>query len=1382
MSKLELEIMQEINKPFSQNGYKISDGHFEIGRKLHCETYYFVKKFFQRKENCDKMADLLLEKLNIKFDKYPKTTLVGFGNYCGLLLSLLCEKENRFNYAILENDGSSFAFQAEPDLANDIIIILPITCTCSTYFRIKKYIEKYIKDRKSERVIVNKCVSIFLIIEEELNLKLNQELQELTELDIDQNTKELYTSYGWRQINVDTIHFFGSLSSVCSLLKLKVKLYLPEICPNCFPEQSGKELDTEKFLFSTHSFYETPNLIFNLPNFNYQNNAERGFNDAMGFKENNKNPHLYGNIVINDNSYLNFVRGNIFYTNNKDAILNFFNDRLLQKLDDGDEVLFITADIKYSSFFLEDLTKAPVLQNKKVTILRYQPFNEFVDNFISTYSESFKGNTKVIYFEDVISGGRTFKLISDYIKHSKKGPGNKTGFHLLLTLIDRTSNFTKDEILRKLSSGFGNDDDFIHFFKLHVPIIGAAHLGDPLKEKYNMLKRLISECHLDALKVVVTRDIQVNRPRSLSELEVMTEDYNARLYIPLNTTNRDVYLFYHRFFTRQKLNYVKLFLTHEINSELSFPEYKEASINLIDRLFERIKNPIDEIFISEKSDDPNIDLNLRRPDFEKHVIKNIIISILSKPPFTYYEEIYKSVFNYSVKQLKLYDRVDKNSGHHKMNAKGFIQLRTLIKRSVELNSNYIISYQFLSSIKNDYLDVDINKYIQKYKSEYHALTEREGEYGKVLKTNLEYQYIQLISYNYFLLFCFKTLISRNPGKSIKLEELINSQSLLPETMPYLKSDDDSEVLKQLWRSPYYLFNRIVKAENIYLLNELKELHKEQVLSYRNRKDHGERDIYGSMPKISNLRTYYFVQKKNDIIINNARKLVNKTASSSKTGRQDIQNAVCSMLRVMNILLLEEDRKKDEEDKGRNDESKLNKEVRSILDAALEILKPGIKEGKLKYAFFIEYKESMDEDSYTLYPVFSKEDNVSDYDSFLIKLSKDGLIYKALYGLTDTIDGANPQTLLFAGKLPDGSIHSFQENYYAASGSSENGSYNNISTEYLKNPSEERLKEKALRFEELFKNDYWNEETRMGLKILDNSNMTLIFRLSNLIPPSKNDKDYRLKGQAVLVITNTAETTKENFLSFMNIEKIRLLLLIKEELLEYLQKQFDNDAFIEVLENRKQAIYQRKLQHGLTRYLEIQNKLFEEVIHERDKEKIKKARVLYDIVKKAIQGQINFKYNFQTDNWAENYKGEDLLTRMGYIFECPHLGNGEIPFTDILCTGFDTDHNIAMHPIILDVVIPEIITNMKKCSSRLKKGCLKVTYDKEENHMIFENDIRTVYLNGNNDKIYGGLDMCRNIIKKLNYKAFISELVKTQGIYITVINLNHATNASKNIDN
>lgn len=1362
---MEKEIISKINTLFSDGGYKITGGHFEIGRKLHSENYYFIRNFFQDTQNCIRLAALLAKKLE-KIQTDSKTTLVGFGNYAAMMLSAFCESNDKYNYAILESEANTYAFQLEPELKEHIVIVLPVTCSGATYFKLKKYIESYLLEHgQKDKNIKKDFLNVFTIIDKELATFLKDDLQDIAKLPT-QDKVQLYHSMGWKSASKDEINFELGQVKAYSLILLESILHLPEKCESCFPDISGKMPVDEKFLFSTNANFGTPNLIFNQPRFSFSKTEQFEFNKVMGFGGSRGNPHLFGNIRVSNNSYQNFVQGNIFYNNNKESILDFFSERLSKRLDDVDEVVFVSHDTKYNSLFLEDISRSDALKEKKVTILRYKPSYEFVDNFITLYSRIFNQNTKIIYFEDVLSGAWTFKITSDYIKYAKQDKSKNTGFDMVLTLVDRTSNFTEDEILRKLSKGVANHDDIISYFKLNVPIFINV-LEDPLQEKYNMLHQLIKECHLDSLRMIVARDIQKNRPKKLKEIIKDSSAKQQGLYIPLTNADSDVLLFYSKFFNEEILDYVRLYLVHEINFELSLKvDAREA--DLITQLFNELKNPLDMLLMSHEQSDYG---HLRQIDFEQKLLRNIIVSILTKPPFIYYEEVYRATFNYCIKDLEKIEKKSTRSGN-RISVDEFIKLKNAVKRSIDVNSNYIISERFLENLKRDYQQEQVQHYSHRYRERYLEIKSDNKALDRILKNNIRYKYKELVSYNYFLLYSFKKLLYKNPGRSIRLEELLNSQKLSPN--PPETELNGKEGLVRLWQSSYHLFHRIIKAENISILKDLKELHLQQ-----KKRDNIGLDIYKEKAKTSKLRRYYFEDRRNDIIINNARNFIGKSQTRDAINAQEIKDSVCSMLRLMNVLKREDKSQIADNNQTTPGQSKLNHDARKILDEVINIFQPGEKRGNLNYAFFIEYKEP-NELTYNLYPILSLDASLNE-DHLSIKLDKNGLIYQSLYGLVDTFDSTNPQTLLFAGKFADGSVYSFQDEYF--SDNNYVSSTRKRGVDYL-NATNYELDNAKLKFSEMYNRDCYNDETQTGLRILKKSNMTLVFRLSNLDKPNSVHLGAKLKGQAVLVVTNTDETTLENYLNFMNIEKIRLLLLIKEDLLAYLQKLFDNDAFIEILENKKKELYQKKLEHGINRYLEAQHRLFNQVLTSKKTEDNERNKVLFNIIKRAIKAQIKFKENIEHGNddnvGAKPVLVSEILDIMRYIFESGDLGNDPIPFVSVTCEGFSEIKEIEMHESVLYIVIPEIIINMKKYSSRLVQNGLEVIFSKQDNKIIFKNDVVAAKRGKNGNKSGGGVEMYKKVMETLKYEEFLCVIDNENNIYKAILNLNQKKNGNSDI--
>jgi len=304
------------------------------------------------------------------------------------------------------------------------------------------------------------------------------------------------------------------------------------------------------------------------------------------------------------------------------------------------------------------------------------------------------------------------------------------------------------------------------------------------------------------------------------------------------------------------------------------------------------------------------------------------------------------------------------------------------------------------------------------------------------------------------------------------------------------------------------------------------------------------------------------------------------------------------------------------------------------------------------------------------------------------------------------------------------------------------------------PTEEKMKhsisqsilayqqESKKSFAELYANDIFNSENGHGIKLLTDSNMSLVFRFSNFLPPSSPSNKYKIEGRAVLLITNSQKSNINNFLDFMSNEKIRLLLLIKEELLDYLQKQFDNDAFFDVIESRKKAVYQKHLRHGVGKYVANQIQLVENILNGHI---TMESYELFHIVTEAIRVQLKAT-KIENISDRKSIVKEDFIRNLRLIFESNLLGDRTIDFSELDISGLNFE-KIDSHPCIFDAVIPELVINMKKyCPRRGNKGLL-IKYVSAENQMIFKNII-----NGDlNVSDYGGgegINMCRFILDAL----------------------------------
>ncbi len=1374
IEKIKFDLEQE----FEAGGYKITNAHFENGLFLHSEQFYFAKRYFLNSGNCDDISELLVSKLE-KFKFSEPTTLIGFRSYTGLLLNKTVEslkkKGSDYNYAIIEHDKTSFIWQHLPDLKNNLVIILPITCTCSAYSTLREFVIKHLKNKpqyKNNPKVNKNFINVFLILEKSLKA---YESREIVINELDDDLSKIYSPFDWSKINNEQIVFTNKQKKYYfanPLIRLYSKMYLPELCPLCFP--LNEETSKEKPLFPTHANYETPNLIFEFPNFckettQQKETPKQTFFSTFHSDEELKKTHLYGHIIANESSYANYIRGNEFYLKNKDEILKFFNMKLSETLSSIAEVIFITASTNHNSNFLEDISTSESLKGKSVTILQFHPSKEFVDNFISLYSKDIqKKTTKIIYFDDVMSAGKTFKLVSDYIKHAKKSlkVTGRHGFDFVFTLVDRTPLYTRNEILKKIYSQRKNpkpEENFIAFFRLNVPIISASHLPNPLQEKIVALKNMIDQCHLDSLKMTIGREILKNEPRQLPELHTIKQEDNALEYFPFEKIERDfdeekknVYELYQPGLKKGLLDLLKLFLAHELNTELSdkkyqnktyFKKFKNAPgkfiAELIKAIKDKTKDDISNYFGLTESQINKFQI-YRKLDIEERIIDDTIVKILSRPPFIYYKNIYESIFHYCINELKeLYEPI-KNKRTD--NFEVFRKLKFYLRRSVELNSNFLVSLGFIQGFKQIYNDEKSKNIINYHNDSLRALKknkELKEDYRETAIRNVEYKKDQISSYFAHLFLYYKELMVKKPSISIKLEELINSKELLPEGI-YAPKNSVKE-LKNLITDQYFQFTGTLKAENVYLLSELKEIHKENVRKQIEESKFGNQIDFFDLDSI---RKFYFQDKRNNPKVLNAIKLVSKSRHNpnnakdigTKENYEDIINSVCQMLLTASTL------EKKQTDFGNTKKSYLNEEIKQILDSAIKIIQP-LNKPKLEYAFFVEFRKKTGDmpTSNYIYSLISSEE--SD-DSSTVELNEEGLVYNLLYGLFDDKDFQNEQTLLAGVNLSTGKTISFKNTYF----------YHPSGTKRLK----------SQKFSKLYENDIYSQETKKGMKFLGKSQMTLVLRLANMVAPNKIDNHYKLEGRAVLLITTTMESNTGNFVDFMSNEKIRLLLLIKEELLAYLQKQFDNDAFMEVFENKRNANYRDKLRHDLKETLGYLKSLFDNSRKNSDGNNKK----LFDLILASIKFQLLPDTTSELTDKSHKFTAKAILEIFRLVFDSVYIMDISIDLHKEVDTTKFNLKELKTNQFAFTLVVLEIITNMKKYCPRhssQNKG-LSISFDPQKNAMCFKNkhDYEPGVLNSKKDS--GGLSMCKDIMikSKLGYivddkteEDFIVEIIFTK---------------------
>ncbi len=1439
----------EFKRPINEDEIE----HFENGYYLHSSQYFFAKKYFQSSDRCDNLSKLLADKI-IELG-LTNLTLIGFRSYTGLLLSktqaLLSLSDNKVDYAIIEQKKEhEFTWQFIPDFSkinSNFLIILPITCTCSTYIRIRKYLRRQIEilnenykdgdfQKKMNWKVEDNFINVFLIQEEDIkdapkpiivNSITLSKLAEKEDRIINQTElklSKLYSGYNWDRIEEDAVYFKISNHNSRNyighpLIKLYSKLYLPEDCPLCFPGE-GK-LIAERNIFPTHNNFETPNLLFGFPTFGEETRFGNQikikadsiespnkllFNNLFAFNNLLGNSHLYGHINVNGSSYLHYVRGNAFYLQNKQHILNFFNiefERILlnttpqKKISD---IIFITSESKHNSTFLEEIATDRILSLKssdgisrfKVHILRFDSSNEFIDNFMSNYKNILSNESSIIiYFEEVISAGRTFKLISNYLKHYKLKKSNKKenseirihGFDYIFSIIDRTPFYTREELIKKLYSSINIYPEltFISFFKLNVPIVEVAHLGNPLKDNVVHLKNMLAESHLDSLKEKIGIELPLRIPVQLPEEDIVINRNVTLSYFPFEYPNEvistELFNIYGDVLLNGKLDLLKLYISHEINTILSV-SYKSVSqykgIEKEQIKYDLIKYINEEIWFKMHDKKENFftsefGMKGRVIEAEREIVHDTIIKILSRHPFTYYKDVYDSIFKYCLEQMEAL-----REGIGKCNGKiSFPQLRKYkfyTRRLVDLDSSYLISHDFIYLMKilfesddvshrNNILDLKIliEETIEKQMPI--KITDEESLLT-IRLNNLFYKHKQVTSFFIFLIYSCKESVFKNHYRSIKLEELINSDRLLPKQFSTLDNSVDSTLY--LLRDVYYQLTGMIKAENIYLLSELKNLHKRNFLKYLKAMEYLEiqkselnqielekliRKLKGDWPfeNAETIAKYYFKYKKNDPIILNANKFIGRSRFADINRYPDLQYhehiklAIAEMLQSATMLmpesLLAETHARNEN--IANDQSAdFIQELRHVVKSVVKILQHGIEsthiepgsvESKLKYALCFEYMDRSD--------IETEADNIfvlsSDETDTGAHLDKQGLIYNLLYGLKSFDKSKNA--------FPKYSNDELQSLLITIR---KNDSYFSFSDDYI------TLKEDVLSFNDMFKRDcnkHFNVKT--GLSVLNDASLCLFFRLSELDEKIISNEHFLLKGKAVLVVTNNEVPTTSNYLNFMSNEKVRLLLLLKEELLQFIQSKIASEVIPKSLRERIEAETKEVMGHMLDGYWTAMEYYLELPVLNSQEIKI------VEFIKTRIQAHLGSKVKIKHYDSSDypTYVRSDFEYAFTTLMQLPKLSN----FNYTLNHEYILDikvNNLKCHHLIFEQVFSELIINMRRATDNLTnlmttKQVLKVFW--EDNYIVFENRFApNPIVNSLDEKKNGGKTMCHDILKEL----------------------------------
>jgi hypothetical protein len=225
---------------------------------------------------------------------------------------------------------------------------------------------------------------------------------------------------------------------------------------------------------------------------------------------------------------------------------------------------------------------------------------------------------------------------------------------------------------------------------------------------------------------------------------------------------------------------------------------------------------------------------------------------------------------------------------------------------------------------------------------------------------------------------------------------------------------------------------------------------------------------------------------------------------------------------------------------------------------------------------------------------------------------------------------------------------------------------------------------------------------------------------------------------------------------MSNEKVRLLLLVKDEILNYIQKQFENDAFIGLLQGKKELQLRSNMEHMVADYF-----LAIEYLTEGKSSLEAKELRLVSFLQRTIHRHIkSMSYlDLNRSGIRENYTQVQLENLFHDILDLPGLARISIPPEERHLT-IRVDDNFTCHPVIIDQIFPELVINMWRNSIELEvKGDEALTHhftiEATSEHILFINDYNpSINTDPDTVKPNGGKQMCKELAKELHMEFLV----------------------------
>ena len=286
-------------------------------------------------------------------------------------------------------------------------------------------------------------------------------------INFDKNSKkdELVTIFNWESIDLK--------NKVISLresggIKVPQKYFIPlytiwefaENCTQCFP----KKVTDETCLIETGSASITPRLIFGMPKTRPSNKYGNNKLDLNGSL-------LYGNLKLKNNNYLYFTRTATIINkdnpldesnSNKQKIINWLK-QLKEKVFtniENEKIVLVTPASGSKSNFLDLVNEYVFEYTANCLVISLE--EDYIENAESLYSDGLYNVKKVIFVDDVLSTVKSFLEVNYIVKYIRKKIDGGGGIDYCISLINRMSYDSENNVLLKLIPLVNNEYTSLH--------------------------------------------------------------------------------------------------------------------------------------------------------------------------------------------------------------------------------------------------------------------------------------------------------------------------------------------------------------------------------------------------------------------------------------------------------------------------------------------------------------------------------------------------------------------------------------------------------------------------------------------------------------------------------------------------------------------------------------------------------------------------------------------------------------------------------------------------------------------------------------------------------------------------------------------------------